>query len=396
MKRSVSASSISSCLNSGDLYSIVTSALDYPENSDYVVDYLLWDYNGVDAPYSRLCQYRDWTESNSLIQDCFKYYIRIQEDTMLEEMSDLDLDELRLYYELHSYAHDFLDKVLDESFTLTIDEGYYLPIRDLHRAFSETKFSAKIDSVYFPLRDSLQAEMNANLKFLRKNEEDVVSAVKAQTAYDVDSFVAKFIADIITSCINKKLPRIDSWARNRINSMYSELLPQTKIDSVINGNVKTLIKSISDARDTVAMAYLPRDYQSVTRMPTSTKFIHLPAYQIEMNEFMELSDIQREINWVSVGLTLVSTAAGVATGGGASAAAIGAVALLDCADFVYGIVGDNKKDLAVQEKVESIVNLMFRNMSEESEKAIESTFNALEHNLSTSFNVYEGEINSLF
>lgn len=367
-------------VNSGSIDELIRCAIDYPEVNEDVYDYLIWDIDINSLPYNDINRYVEQAKEDTLLQYGFQNQKELLEEMMLDELSDLDIDGVRDYYYSHLDASDFVGSVITDAIEGVVQDNDYFSIKAIYKAFQGTEFSGQINEPYLHLRDSLMTEINLSLDEYESSLVEIIQSVKSQVTYELDTLVINSIARVSKNCMDKKLPRRDQKAEERIESMYSDFVNHNGARAILRKNIDDLSASVDESFSTLFDSFFP-DIDSLFTPGTESVKLSYPKYVVLKDEFLDFSDIQRDINWVAVGLTAASVATGIATGGATTVITV----VIDGADLVYGIVGDSKKTKKVKAALESLQEDMYRQMNTTNRSAISSTFARVDEYVASNF-----------
>lgn len=376
--------------NSGSIDEMIACAKKFPETEESVIDCLIWDFGLESMSYNDICAYIKKTESAPLLNSCFDYYKGIAEDKMIEELSELSIEGVREYYGLHKNASIFLNEIINDAISEQIEEGDYFSLKLYHNAFLNSSFGNRIDKVYMPLRDSLLTDIMNVVDDYESNVNEVVNAVKAQVAYELDTLTINSINRMKKDCMDNKLPRRDKVAEERIQEMYKKFVNSSGAKKAVDDNISELLASIDESVMDLYRSVV-FDVDSTRTFSDELVTKSYPSYKVLMKEFLNFSEIQRDINWVAIGLSAASVGASVVTAGTSLV-----VLALDGADLVYGIMADSKKAQKVASSLKKLGDDMYSSMNNSNKMAVNKSFDGLNKYIGSTFNNLRERINEEF
>lgn len=326
--------------------------------------------------YNEIFKFIQFAESDSTLMSPFLYYKESAEERILNEMSELGIDELRTYYDTHSSDSIFVGKVINEAVTEVFDSADYYTIKYMRSAFQNSVFSDRLNTVYLHLRDSLLDEYMNNISEYEASVREVSKSVMSQVFHELDSITLSSIEKVLGDCMENELPRRDKKAVERIEMMYKKYVNIPGPSKVLMENVSSFVSSIDESICELFKSMVV-DANCEGNFSSEKVVLAHPGYRVLTKEFLDFSDVQKSINWVSVALTTASIVSDIA--------APGTGTIFDVMDGGYSVYYDIKKEKNVEKALSLLGKAMYYNMNKSNSLAIDSAINQLDDYISTTF-----------
>ncbi len=362
---------------SDDLNGLLAAGVNHPDSKDFIAEYIIFDRGFDDLEYDELCRYEQQFAADTTYSEMFAFMREKREDQIMETISELDIPDIGQYYRSNPSERSFLDTLLRSSFRESMEDGDYPVIRALHNSFANTALSDYVDTRYYPLRDSLFAEVSVALDEYAKAETEMKESLIARMCYDINMHGNRATGAVLTECLEKKLPRNHTKVPPRVVQAFEKYFNRDTVQYVLKEGFDEYRESVVQARKEIIESLLDTDDSYINALSSVKIQNPRPDYWLPMSDFLKLAEEQRKIDWVGVGITAASVAVGFVTGG-VGGFVVGLA--LDGVDMAYSIHGDKKKAEAVAKQIQVVAENMSSSLSSSTDAAVDKAFAALDRN----------------
>lgn len=156
------------------------------------------------------------------------------EDSILNLLSEMEIQQVGNYYKTHSYDQKFLKPILQNTYLSDINDLDYHEVKELANAFADTDLSdvfiSKYDSVRTCLRPLVEESINAYITA----EQELLDAYKSYAYDDVMNYLTNASGEIMADYI---MPSIGEYWDAFCDNPGSFLLDIGKgiVDGVVDG-----------------------------------------------------------------------------------------------------------------------------------------------------------------
>lgn len=364
-------------INDGNIIELLQCAKNYPETKEIVANQILWDSDLSALKYNDIVRCIQMSDGDSMLLYPFLFCQETLEEKIMDEMSELDIDGIKQYYDTHSDDSIFVKRIILNVISELVDSSDYYSLKLIRPIFQNTVFDSNISKGVSHLRDSILQEMMIGLDDYESSIKDVAKSVMAQVYQELDSLTQSSIMNVLQNCMEKELPRRDKKVEERVQMLYKTYVNSAKARKIVVDNVSTFVTSLDESicdlyQSMVTDADCEGGFSSGVVTPTHA------GYKILTKEFLAFSDVQRSINWVSIGLNVASVVASIYTGGTAAI-------IFDGLDLLYDPYHEIKKAKNVNEALGSLGKSMYYNMNKSNEASIFSTLEQLDEYITDAF-----------
>ena len=319
-----------------DVISLIKDYSTYPSYRKIIEEALLFDFSYADFSYRDLQAFEKSSASDSVLAPFFNALRIEREDSILEEVSQLDFDKIPGYYESHDEYWHILRPFVERSLYPTVDSGDYAFVRYAQMVFEGSVFSHHLDSVKAVRKAEILPEIDKSLKEYCKTELQMVDYMHYMSLGAMREFIAEGFEDVIgnsldaiESCVKDYLI-VEVRKKNTYSSVSDAVLQsfcREKVRDELMSYINGFIEDCNAQRVEIVKALTllePVDTNQIRlcfeRIPELVEF-HVPE-----DRLADLSSMQDKKRFSRNATSVVSTVLGFFVGG-----AMGL--LIDGADF---------------------------------------------------------------
>ena len=350
--------------------------LRYPEYS-HVIDSLVINVVGCsDQSYNKIVEYAYIADGDSLLTQYLGELIVKKQSEVLNEISDMSLENVGDYYRTHSSDYPFLTDVVDSAYFSNVDTLDYYSLKHLYGAFKDTDFESKVYPQYEEVRNSWLKVINEDLENYFTQEETILDAVEYRVRDKIERYIEKGVDKIIVEFEDKLdrgfFTRLFKHDTKDDYSIYeyarilvSQNLDPNYISTSVNNELLEFISVSTKLREEYICS-LQDDYATCQDYYISDTI----SVSQPFDKSISASDASRIQNMRFMGnlLSAASFALAFTPYGWISAIA-------DAADLINGMSEPSRE----QEMIESFVSNLYLEATEGVDDYLTKVFEALEH-----------------
>lgn len=299
-------SQMSDAMNSGDLYALVDLYYDFPEYEEYILSYIYNKFDYSTADYDYLSDILYSASQDSLLCNACKYLLLKKENSIDVKLRVMSIGQIGDYYRSAQGDVTYLDKSFSKNLTPVWESCDYFTLKEFHNVFSGTVWQDSVDIYYLPAKEVLLTEIADQLKQTYALEADLLDDMASQSKIDLTNYIQTATENLVQECFDRKMPLFKSNLKSRVDGMINEFYDENVIGNLVNTYTKDACRSLNNYRENLFQTCFPEKDQDIFDYSVSFNRFDYDSPYVPYSIFEELRKIQRQINWVSLGLTTAS------------------------------------------------------------------------------------------
>ena len=372
---------IRKAITDNDLYSLIDIHSSSQEYRIFIEDYLS-SVSFIDYSYSDIVDFERYSEKDSSLFMIFKDAKITRESLVIESLSEMSLDSLASYYVNNIDEQAFIYPILYDNMIKDLGAQDYRYIKALHNTFSGSDLSPQIDSVYLPLRQDLLIQIKERLQKYFHNETTTLSELH-KSAFEyaqqtlstnlpiiIESTLNKVNRDIFDKLIkNKNYDQLDD--KDYIVKLVDKYLSEDNLKSGITRPIEEYIYACNSSRIEIIETYINDDVSNkdllLETLIDTTHHLDFSFKPIDEIEFAKAMTTLYDVGSIILGFVT----AGVSE------------LVLDAADFAFGFWMENRKSQKITDSIQQFSNELASTYNNTAQSIINSYFEPLEQQLTT-------------
>ena len=209
----------------------------YPEERSYLDSLIVTCVDFSDERYSQLEKYKRYAVNDSIVVHHLDSLMSdLESDTYYEISNMSSIGELAEYYRENLEDVPYLEDYLREVIVSKIPSAPYAVAKNIQASFQGTPTGHRIDSLYYPVRDSLIRIVLAELQDEFDKERYVIEELRLMSIKDACASLEPRVIDITSACLDKAnddyLGDVLDLVVDEINQFMDEKLDEGKATAI--------------------------------------------------------------------------------------------------------------------------------------------------------------------
>ena len=377
---------VSGSIDKGDIIGLIRHHGRYPGNARSIEEFLASNVDYDALSYTTLKQYRQAAEGDEKMEAFFQGVLEDRQESVLEKMSRSSYEEMGAYYRAHPDEREFLRGPLMDTVYPELDHAEYALVRHLHRAFSDTDLSPRIDQLWAEKRALLLPEAEKAIRNYFNKETQLEAYYRERTLYEIQDYVDGQFPMMMERCLKEvengildlifvRLKTTDIPLASRVESIVNSYIPDAFVQEKLQRGILALTMDVHKYRRDLAQSLTMDGHLSLSSFTVSAADISYrgPAVPREIPNMIEsmVEKTRKYQNLVSIGSLLFSFVPGVGW------VLKAAQALADGADLLYGIASTVKEKQEVVRFIQSFSKVLYETEMNSIELQFNNAFDAL-------------------
>ena len=350
---------LESAMQTEDLAKVIEMYEEFPEYEDYILSYLYNDYSCKNTDYSFLSQMSGIHAQDTLLYNALMYLMVKQECLIDEELREIDIEDIGTYYIAKIGDRQYLDRTFSENLTPVWRACDYYTLKKFHISLAETSWQDSVDVYYLPLRDTLMNELLIQIDMAYAYEDSLISSLSELFLYEYDVYLQKSTKKLVQMCFDKKMPLFKSNLRSRVDDMLVQCYDDEKISETVMSYMLDVYPTLNENIEQIFKIFPSLSQKEIDSFMLDTQNFVYDFPYISYYPFERLRSIQRQINWVSLGLTTASFLV-----------VFPFDIVIDAADMAYSNRREKTQVEKIQSSLSEISQTMYREYTKDFEKDI--------------------------
>ena len=293
-------------MHSDNLEKVIELYEEFPEYEDYILYYIYNDFRCKNADYSFLLRMSQTPVQDSLLQNALKCLIVKKEYLIDSELQGMDIEALGKYYIAKIGDRQYLDRTFSENLAPVWPTCDYYSLKRFHSSLVGTAWQDSVDVYYLPLRDTLLSDLLLQIEAAVAYEDSLMNDMETLFLYEYDTYLQTSTEKLIQMCFDKKMPLFKSNLSSRVDEMLEQCYEEEKISEIVMSYMRDVYPVLNENRQKF-FKFIPSASQkeiAPLMLPVQNFVYEFPS--ISYYPFEQLRSVQRQVNWVSLGLTTAS------------------------------------------------------------------------------------------
>ena len=297
---------LESAMQSEDLIKVVELYEEFPEYEDYILYYIYNDFGCQKADYSFLLQISQVHVQDSLLHNALKYLTVKKEFLIDKDLKDMDIEDIGAYYIAKKGDRQYLDRTFSENLASVWPVCDYHTLKKFHSSLAGTTWQDSVDVYYLPLRDTLMCDLLIQIDAAAAYEDSLLNNLSELFLYEYDEYLQTSTEKLVQMCFDKKMPLFKSNLNSRVDEMLAQCYEEERVSETVMSYMQDVYPTLNESRQNFFKFFPSVSRKEIEPFMLAVQNFAYDFPGVSYYPFEQLRSVQRQINWVSLGLTTAS------------------------------------------------------------------------------------------
>lgn len=368
-----------------DLDALIEDYRAYPQYRDYAYEVIFMDYDFSGMSYEDIFFLKENNAYTPELQEGFKVLLDGYQSEITEQLLQMSLDSLYLYYMRYPVRRDFIENFLDTTIIRALPNLEYPEIKYLANLFNGTQVGEKM------LR--IQQEQKAKkTTILEDLNEFALREIGSLDIFkkEIEVYALRSAFDNLETFMEKMMKDDFPKDKEEVTKLVNTLIRQTmsaEVEKYVKGRVLDFVDEINSVRKSCFIS-LSDDSVKALNALTSEMFVdsnqlQIPRYRIRYNPepLYEISKKQNRRDWLGGALTIISFAP---------------IPFIDAIDLAYGVGSTIKVQNDIKKQNVNFLNDFAESIKKSSWEYSEKIANVINEELTKSQETFKTEVYEIY
>lgn len=368
-----------------DLDALIEDFKAYPKYRDYAYEVIFMDYDFSRMSYEDIFFLKENNANTPELQEGFKGVLEVYQLDITEQLSQMSIDSLYLYYMKHPVQRGFIGELLDSTIIKVMPELEYPEIKYLANLFEGTQVGEKMRKIQQEQKvkkTTILEDLN-NFTLRETGSLDIfkkeIEVYALRSAFDnLETFMEKMMKD--------DFPKDKEEVTKLVNTLIRQTM-SAEVEKYVRGRVLEYVDEINSVRKSCFISLSDDSIKALnslnSEMLVDYNQLQIPRYRIRYNPepLYVISKKQNRRDWLGGALTIISFAP---------------IPFIDAIDLAYGVGSTIKVQNDIKKQNVNFLNDFAESIKKSSREYSEKIANVINEELTKSQDTFKTEVYEIY